>query len=423
MSTVTDAQRVDLEAITRDLALAGFQSPDAPEFSRHPAWGRLRDLGTDPWLDTGDLDEARANWSGEMTHLTTNNTLVNKEVQKGIFDDAIREAARQLRSAAELSLEALVREVGFVVNCRAALRLVSAFGAKVSVELHPSMAHDVAASVAYGKRYHAVCPEYFLVKVPLTPGGMLACRQLSDAGVPVNFTLGFSARQNLMAAHIARPRYVNVFLGRLNSFVADYGLGDGRYVGEKAALATQRIVSAYRAEPGAADTRLIAASLRSSSQLRDLAGLDVMTIPTAAAGDFAAEYDPARPLQSALENDYPIRWAEGLDAEAAGLTAPWDIPAGLADWARSVGSEVAEDWVGEDLARRSREAGFNLFRAWTEAEISAIRAAGKIPNYARWREELASGALGLDDAFSVAALQSFAVDQQELDDRIRGLVA
>ena len=46
--------------------------------------------------------------------------------------------------------------------------------------------------------------------------------------VPVNLTLGFSARQNVLTSVFARPTYCNVFLGRLNSVVADHGLGDGR---------------------------------------------------------------------------------------------------------------------------------------------------------------------------------------------------
>jgi len=60
--------------------------------SQVPFWQKLREVGTELWLDTGDMDEAEKNWSAEMTALTTNNTLVNKEIQKGIYDDFIAEA-------------------------------------------------------------------------------------------------------------------------------------------------------------------------------------------------------------------------------------------------------------------------------------------------------------------------------------------
>ena len=61
---------------------------------------------------------------------------------------------------------------------------------------------------------------------------MIATRQLRQEGVPVNFTLGFSARHNYLAAAFARPSYVNVFLGRLNAYVETHGLGDGSLVGD-----------------------------------------------------------------------------------------------------------------------------------------------------------------------------------------------
>ena len=51
-----------------------------------PFWGSLRNTGTELWLDTGDMEEAEANWTAEMSALTTNNTLLNNEIQKGIYD-------------------------------------------------------------------------------------------------------------------------------------------------------------------------------------------------------------------------------------------------------------------------------------------------------------------------------------------------
>ena len=83
---------------------------------------------------------------------------------------------------------------------------------------------------------------------PLTPAGLLAARQLSEDGIPINFTLGFSARQNYVITAIARPAFVNVFLGRLNAFVADHELGSGEFVGEKATISSQQAVLGLRAE-------------------------------------------------------------------------------------------------------------------------------------------------------------------------------
>src|SRR5579862_75841 len=190
--SVTEARPVSKPArseTARQLALEGFTPPGNKQFVSDPAWAALTRLGTQLWLDTGDLEAAEKLWTADFTNLTTNNTLVNKEVQKGIFDEVIPRAARAFREAEpEITEDDLVREVGFVINCRQALRLVSAFDAHVSVELHPGMAADAETSVDYGRRYYAVCPERFIVKVPMTPGGFLAARRLSDDGIPLNYT-------------------------------------------------------------------------------------------------------------------------------------------------------------------------------------------------------------------------------------------
>jgi transaldolase len=48
---------------------------------KDPFWESLRETGTELWLDTGNIEEAEANWSAEMGALTTNNSLLNNEIQ------------------------------------------------------------------------------------------------------------------------------------------------------------------------------------------------------------------------------------------------------------------------------------------------------------------------------------------------------
>ena len=74
-----------------------------------PFWQSLRDTGTALWLDTGDMDEAEANWSAEMSALTTNNTLLNNEIQKGIYDNFISEAKSIVK---DLPADEQVKEIG-----------------------------------------------------------------------------------------------------------------------------------------------------------------------------------------------------------------------------------------------------------------------------------------------------------------------
>ena len=87
------------EALARcaaELARQGLaEGRRAPAFEPDPVWGQLRALGTELWLDTGDLEEARAIWTADFSNLTTNNTLVNKEVQKGLFDALVPQEIRE----------------------------------------------------------------------------------------------------------------------------------------------------------------------------------------------------------------------------------------------------------------------------------------------------------------------------------------
>ena len=57
-----------------------------------PWWRAVAATGTRSWLDTGDIGEADRLWCASFSALTTNNTLLNKEVQKGQYDDLVKEA-------------------------------------------------------------------------------------------------------------------------------------------------------------------------------------------------------------------------------------------------------------------------------------------------------------------------------------------
>jgi transaldolase len=278
--------------------------------------------------------------------------------------------------------------------------------------------------VAYGLRYYAVCPERFIVKVPMTPAGFLAARALARQQVPINYTLGFSARQNYLAARFSRTAYVNVFMGRLNAFVIDNKLGDGEYVGEKATLASQQVLRRL-GHGGQPVPRQIGASMRTGEQIYDLAGLDVFTMPVNAAREFrrAMETNP-RPLKSQLEREFTVTLNPGVDARKVGLNGLWEVPAEVPELADALDAADVDAWTGEEFVAAAREHGAAcLFPRWTEGDLAAVAEDGKIPHYERWASRLASGAVGLDALMSISALYSFVADQRQLDDRIRSVLA
>ncbi len=385
----------------------------------NPHWTALKAAGTEPWLDTGDMDEAARLWSHEFTALTTNNSLLNKEIQKGLYDDWIPSAAAAVRADHPgIGVEELILEIAFALNARHGLRLVERFGAYVSVELHTDLAHDVERSLSYGRRYAALCDK-FIVKVPLSPAGLVAARRLEEEGIPVNFTLGFSARQNHLITCAARPSWLNVFLGRLNAYAAGEGLGDGDWVGERALMASQATVHELRQQLGVS-TRQIAASMRTGEQVSTLAGVDVYTMPIAVAEGYLAQAGDPAELRDRTAEDYQPQWAEGIDPSAEGVEALWEISPAL----RAACAEIAEvnpaDLSAEGILSTLHAAGCDdIFPQLSEEETGTLIAEGKAPRRETWRDALASGRYGLDSLFTLAGFYAFAQDQAALDERIR----
>ena len=413
-----------IAATVTDLVRQGFVhefGKPRVEIREAPVWKRVHDVGSRLWLDTGDMEEARTLWNAEFEALTTNNTLLNKEVQKGIYDDLIRRAASALRDAAtEMDESRLLLEVAFVLNAYHGLRLVEAFDAHVSVELHTDLANDVERTVTYGRRFYAICPERFYVKVPLTPAGFLAARNLGQHGVPINFTLGFSARQNYLAALLSRPHYVNVFMGRLNSFVSDNKLGSGQNMGEKTTLATQREISKLRWSERT-KTLLIGASMREGSQVASLTGVDVLTMPPKVASQY--QENPPENVSSRVENDPVVELAEGVAFDDFNGATLWDVPNRFKECVNDLLTKDVDSLTPVDLQAHFEEGGFGDFLPrWSDTDLGAVAGDGKIPVHERWKDRLSTGEVGMDALTSISGLYSFATDQKALDDRVRSLL-
>jgi len=75
-------------------------------------------------------------------------------------------------------------------------------------------ATDFAGMIQQGHDI-AKIDQHMIVKVPLTPAGIKACRALSGEGIRVNVTLCFSPAQALLAAK-AGAYFVSPFVGRLD---------------------------------------------------------------------------------------------------------------------------------------------------------------------------------------------------------------
>ena len=393
------------------------------KFDSKYQWRKLQMLGTDLWLDTGDISQAADQWTREFSSLTTNNTLLNNEVQKGIYNTFIAEASDMLDTYAKLSTSEKLLELSFMLNVHHALKLIEIFDAHVSVELHTDLANDIDKTVYYAKRYSYICPERFIIKVPLTPAGLIAARILGKKGIRINQTLGFSARQNYIAAKVAAPAYVNVFLGRLNTFIQTNKLGTGKYVGQKATLASQAIITNLREKFGTR-TKQIGASFRSPDQITDLAGIDVMTVAPPVADEFLKlDLDPEQ-FDDRTEFQYTPGIKESTDPEEIRLDTLWNIDRELENCLDGLQFEDVDKFTPQDLIDYfvEHDCG-DIFIPWSDQELARSRAEGKIPKLHRWKDQLADRAIGLDSLMNLAGLNSFASDQAAMDQKIRQVLA
>ena len=124
------------------------------------------------------------------------------------------------------------------------------------------------AMLAEGRRLAQVA-DNVVIKVPLTPEGLKACRAFTDEGTKVNVTLCFSPAQALLAAK-AGARYISPFIGRLDDISVD-GL---QLIAD--------VVEIYDAYP-AISTEVLVASVRHPLHVVESAklGAHVATIPPA----------------------------------------------------------------------------------------------------------------------------------------------
>ncbi|MHB8512383.1 MAG: fructose-6-phosphate aldolase [Actinomycetota bacterium] len=184
------------------------------------------------WLDTASIEEIREiNRWGVLGGVTTNPTLVSRE---GAVDFETR-------------LKEIATEVDGPVN-----------GEVTSLD-------STEVMVEQGLKISGIAPN-IVVKVPVTPDGYAAVRELTKRGIRTNMTLCFSPAQAILAAE-AGASYISPFLGRLDDVSSD-GIA-----------LLEEITEIFDIQ--GYTTEVLAASLRSPQHIVQCAkaGADVATMP------------------------------------------------------------------------------------------------------------------------------------------------
>ncbi len=184
------------------------------------------------FLDTANLESIKKfNDMGLLDGITTNPSLMSKE--GGNPKDGMAEITKIIKG--DVSLEVLSTEYSGMIEEGRKLR-------------------------DYGQNV--------VVKVPMTPDGLRACKALTAEGIPVNVTLIFSSNQAVLAAK-AGAKYVSPFIGRLDDIGHD---------GMNLIKDIKTIFSNYNFS-----TQILVASVRHPLHVVEAAkiGADVVTLPPA----------------------------------------------------------------------------------------------------------------------------------------------
>lgn len=182
------------------------------------------------FIDTAVIDEVREiNRWGVLSGVTTNPSLV---------------------AASGRDFKEVIQELAELV------------GGAISAE---ATALDAEGMINEGREF-ASWSEHVVVKLPLTPAGLQACKVLTSEGIRTNITLCFSVPQALLAAQ-AGASYISPFAGRVDDIGWD-GIELVRQIKEAYVL-------------GDVSTKVLAASIRHPQHVVQaaLAGADVATVP------------------------------------------------------------------------------------------------------------------------------------------------
>ncbi len=402
----------------------------------HPLLRALAESGTAHiYADTADIDELSAlvveGETSDAVYLyseidgnTTNQALFRKVFERYLDNEDGNNVASWLGHL-RLEKPSLTREEATIalysiINARLGLEVLNHFSAarpwNVSLELHTALARDPEAAASVGRCLSAAVPDSF-VKVAFTPDHpqcFLIARDLERAGVPVNFTATFSARQVVAAAMLANPHRTNIFMGRLSQ-----GL-EAEMLGEHVLLQAQRQMRRLRRGFGVS-TLNMAASVRRWQTIPLTAGCDAYTVPFAVLRDFLAQrVMDHEEIERRVEADYSAEL--GISGQVLGklglerIKRLWVVEPEFIEFLDELrNSREFATINGEGLFRRFDRAGFgDIFFAPTKPQMKELRES-KLPNLDSPLAKL----MPLDTLYSLLAIGDFVNFQEEMDRTIR----
>ena len=221
--------------------------------------------------DTGDFQSIK---EYEPQDATTNPSLIFKAVQKDEYKPLLQKAMKDNPGAdADEVMDQLLVLFGLEI-----LKLVPG---RVSTETDARLSFDVEATIEKARKLirlyekKGISRERILIKIASTWEGIRASEVLQKEGIRCNMTLLFSLAQAVACAE-AGAQLISPFVGRIYDWYKKNEGRDFKGPEDPGVVSVQKIYNYYK--KFGYKTEVMGASFRSTGQILELAGCDLLTI-------------------------------------------------------------------------------------------------------------------------------------------------
>lgn len=227
--------------------------------------------------DTGDFESIR---QFSPQDATTNPSLIFKAVSQPEYAPLLDQAVAECKRA-DLPREELICDIIDDLLTIFGEKILQIVPGRVSTEVDARLSFDTPATIEKARKLiglyaqRGVAKERVLIKIASTWEGIRAAEELHREGINCNLTLLFSLPQAIACAE-ARVRLISPFVGRIYDW---YKAKTGKEYTGADDPGVQSVVTIYNYfKKFGYETQVMGASFRNTSQIRELAGCDLLTI-------------------------------------------------------------------------------------------------------------------------------------------------
>jgi transaldolase len=227
--------------------------------------------------DTADFESIK---DFKPEDATTNPSLVYAATQKQQYGHLLDKVLKDTKNSG-LSGRAQIEDICDHLLVQFGTDILEIVPGRVSTETDARLSYDVEGSIKKARQLiklyeeRKIPRERVLIKIASTWEGLAAAEQLQKEGIKCNLTLMFSLPQAVRAAE-AKVQLISPFVGRIYDWYKNENKRDYTGSEDPGVQSVTEIYNYYK--KFGISTEVMGASFRNTSQIRELAGCDCLTI-------------------------------------------------------------------------------------------------------------------------------------------------